>query len=544
MLGLNKMKKILFLFLLLLSTTIFAQKVTSSVDTTRNKIGAKFLLTLKTTVGKNDKVKFPETKNFGALEIIESYKIDTVKKNESLELIKKYGLTQFDSGRYSIPKIRVVINGKPVFTDSIALEVTNVKVDTLKQKMYDIKTVQSQETSSNWWVYLLLFVIFVWLAFGIFWFLKNRKKPQKEEEIVYTSPIEKATSLLQSLEKKELWQKGEVKIYYSELTDIVRNYIEEEIQIPAMESTTSELVLSLKNVAKQKKLKLSQETLSNLEKVLKQADLVKFAKVKPLDFEIEEDKKRVTNSIVTIHKSIPTVVEETDELAQWNEQQKEAQRLENIKKEKKRKVKLALLVGLFLVSSFVVYRLITEGFENFLGNPTKELLAKEWMSSSYGNPAIKIEAPAILMRQDPEKVLPKNAMALIKEMQFFSYGSLSDAFYLALATKKLKQQTEINLEQLADETVKIWETQGATNIIFKQEDFKTNQGIEGKKTYGTITMVDKLTKTSQKLYYEMLFFKQDGGIQQIAICYNEGDAFGSEIAGRILNSVELNSAQE
>jgi hypothetical protein len=544
MLGLNKMKKILFLFLLLLSTTIFAQKVTSSVDTTRNKIGAKFLLTLKTTVGKNDKVKFPETKNFGALEIIESYKIDTVKKNESLELIKKYGLTQFDSGRYSIPKIRVVINGKPVFTDSIALEVTNVKVDTLKQKMYDIKTVQSVETSNNWWIYLLLFVVFVWLSFGIFWFLKNRKKPQKEEEIVYTSPIEKATSLLQSLEKKELWQKGEVKIYYSELTDIVRNYIEEEIQIPAMESTTSELVLSLKNVAKQKKLKLSQETLSNLEKVLKQADLVKFAKVKPLDFEIEEDKKRVTNSIVTIHKSIPTVVEETDELAQWNEQQKEAQRLENIKKEKKRKVKLALLVGLFLVSSFVVYRLITEGFENFFGNPTKELLAKEWMSSSYGNPAIKIEAPAILMRQDPEKVLPKNAMALIKEMQFFSYGSLSDAFYLALATKKLKQQTEINLEQLADETVKIWETQGATNIIFKQEDFKTNQGIEGKKTYGTITMVDKLTKTSQKLYYEMLFFKQDGGIQQITICYKEGDAFGSEIAGRILNSVELNSAQE
>lgn len=544
MLGLYKMKKILFLFLLLLSTTIFAQKVTSSVDTTRNKIGAKFLLTLKTTVGKNDKVKFPETKNFGALEIIESYKIDTVKKNESLELIKKYGLTQFDSGRYSIPKIRVIINGKPIFTDSIALEVTNVKVDTLKQKMYDIKTVQSIDTSSNWWVYLLLFVIFVWLAFGIFWFLKNRKKPQKEEEIVYTSPIEKATSLLQSLEKKELWQKGEVKIYYSELTDIVRNYIEEEIQIPAMESTTSELVLSLKNVAKQKKLKLSQETLSNLEKVLKQADLVKFAKVKPLDFEIEEDKKRVTNSIVTIHKAIPSVVEETDELAQWNEQQKEAQRLQNIKKEKKRKLKIALLAGLFLVSSFVVYRLITEGFENFFGNPTKELLAKEWMYSSYGNPAIKMESPAILMRQDPEKVLPKNAMALIKEMQFFSYGSLSDAFYLALATKKLKQPTEINLEQLADETVKIWETQGATNIIFKQEDFKTNQGIEGKKTYGTITMVDKLTKTSHKLYYEMLFFKQDGGIQQITICYKEGDVFGSEIAGRILNSVELNTAQE
>jgi hypothetical protein len=188
--------------------------------------------------------------------------------------------------------------------------------------------------------------------------------------------------------------------------------------------------------------------------------------------------------------------------------------------------------------------LTTEGFENFFGNPTKELLAKEWMFSNYGNPSVKLESPAMLMRQDPEKVLPKNAMALIKEMQFFSYGSLAESFYVALATKKLKQKTEINLEQLADETVKIWETQGATNIIFKQEDFKTNQGVEGKKTYGTITMVDKLTKTSHKLYYEMLFFKQDGGIQQITICYKEGDAYGSEIAGRILNSVELNIAQE
>jgi hypothetical protein len=539
------MKKILCFFLLLLSTSIFAQKVISSVDTTRNKIGAEFLLTLKTTVGKSDKVKFPETKNFGALEIIESYKIDTVKKNESIELIKKYGLTQFDSGKYSIPRIRVIINGKPVFSDSIALEVTNVKVDTLKQKMYDIKTVQSVETSSNWWIYALALALLAVLVFGIYWLRKNKKQPQKEEDIVFTSPIEKATSLLQSLEKKELWQKGEVKIYYSELTDIVRNYIEEEIQIPAMESTTSELIMSLKKVASQKKLKLSQETLSNLEKVLKQADLVKFAKVKPLDFEIEEDKKRVTNSIVTIHKAIPTEVEATDdELALWNEQQKEAQRLLNLKKEKKRKVKIALVAFVFLLSSFVVYRLTTEGLENFFGNPTKELLAKEWMFSNYGNPSVKLESPAMLMRQDPEKVLPKNAMALIKEMQFFSYGSLAESFYVALATKKLKQKTEINLEQLADETVKIWETQGATNIIFKQEDFKTNQGVEGKKTYGTITMVDKLTKTSHKLYYEMLFFKQDGGIQQITICYKEGDAYGSEIAGRILNSVELNIAQE
>ncbi|WP_235921983.1 hypothetical protein [Flavobacterium phycosphaerae] len=137
--------------------------------------------------------------------------------------------------------------------------------------------------------------------------------------------------MLQQLERKELWQKGEIKNYYSELTDIARNYIEEEIHIPAMESTTSELIEGLRKAAKQQKLKLSNETVANLEKVLMQADLVKFAKVKPLDFEIEEDKKRISNSIVTIHKSIPEIVEENDELTLWNEQQKELARLQKLK---------------------------------------------------------------------------------------------------------------------------------------------------------------------------------------------------------------------
>ena len=83
---------------------------------------------------------------------------------------------------------------------------------------------------------------------------------------------------------------------------------------------------------------MSNETVVNLEKVLKQADLVKFAKSKPLDFEIEEDKKRIANSIVTIHKSIPVVVEKTNELDLWNEQQKEKARLDQLRKQKNKKI--------------------------------------------------------------------------------------------------------------------------------------------------------------------------------------------------------------
>ena len=105
-----------------------------------------------------------------------------------------------------------------------------------------------------------------------------------------------------------MWQQGEIKEYYSQLTDIARNYIEEAIEIPAMESTTSELITALKAASLKKKMTLSQETIRTcLERVLKQADLVKFAKSKPLDFEITEDRNKIQKAIVTLDKAIPVV---------------------------------------------------------------------------------------------------------------------------------------------------------------------------------------------------------------------------------------------
>lgn len=542
------MKFKLYIVLFLISSTLFAQKVTTSVDSVRNKIGAEFQLTLKTSVDKKTKVKFPEAKNFGVLEVIESYKIDTIKNNDSYELVKKYGLTQFDSGKYVIPQLKVLINGKPVLSDSIKVEVANVKVDTLKQKMYDIKGIEKEKSDSNLWKYIVAILVVLALAVLGFFLYKKFKKGTKEEELIFKSPIEKATSLLQSLEKKELWQHGEVKEYYSELTDIVRTYIEEEIQIPAMESTTSELIVSLKKVASQKKMKLTSETLKNLEKVLKQADLVKFAKVKPLDFEIEEDKKRITSAVVKIHDSIPVIVEEKDELTEYNERQLETLRLKKLAERKKKRIISGILIFFGVLFASVLITIGIKGFDYVkdlvLGNPTKELAQGEWIFSDYGNPAIRIETPKVLKRIDAEKTLPKDAMALIKEMQLFSYGNLSGDFFISIATKKLKQPTEINLDQLANETVNVMESQGGSNIILKQEDYKTNKGITGKKAYGTLTILDKLTKTSKKLYYEIVFFKQDGGIQQVTIAYPEGDKYGIEVAARIINSVELQNTQE
>lgn len=542
------MKFKLYILFFLLSYSLFSQKVTTSIDSTKKKIGAEFKLTLKTETDTAVKVKFPDAKIFGALEVIQSYKIDTIKNGNRYELIKKYGLTQFDSGKYNIPSLPVLINGNPFYSDSIKIEVQDVKVDTLKQKMYDIKDISKAETSFSWWIYVLIYLLLLATGYLIYKYIKKRNSTVKTEEIVFKTPIEKATTLLQQLETKELWQKGEVKSYYSELTDIVRTYIEEEINIPAMESTTSELILNLRKTAKQKKLKLSQETLQNLEKVLQQADLVKFAKVKPLDYEIEEDKKRISSSIVVIHNSIPVIVEKDDELAIWNEQQKEKARLEKIKKEKRAKtIKItAFFVGIVSLSLFALLYIkgINYVKDAVFGNPTKELLESKWVISEYGNPGIKLETPKVLKRMNTSNQLSKANKATIKSLQTFTYGNVYDSFYVFLNTTTLKESPQTDLDKSVEDFIKGLEQQGATTVIVKTEDFDTQKGISGKKAYGTLTMINDAKGKSEKMYYELLIFAQDGGLQQILIMHKDGDDFGNQVAERILNSVELKQAEK
>jgi hypothetical protein len=541
--------KLKYYLLLLLSTAVFAQQkqVTTSIDTTKNKIGSEFKLTLKTNVDTLSKVVFPNAKNFGPLEVIQSYPIDTIRKDDRYELVKKYGLTQFDSGRYTIPSIKILINKKAFLSDSIQVEVANVQVDTLKQKMYDIKDiVPANEGMGNWWKYLLILLVIAGIGAFIYWYIKKRQKEKIEEEI-YKTPIEKATSLLNNLEKKELWQQGEVKEYYSQLTDIVRNYIEEAIEIPAMESTTSELIEGLKIASQKKKMKLSKETIDNLFVVLKQADLVKFAKSKPLDFEITEDRKKIERAIVTLDKAIPIVVENNDEML-LNEMQRQEQLKRELQKKKKARIMTAAGVIVGLVFGIFIFLVTTKGFDyvkdNILGSQTKELLEGEWIKSEYGNPIVRIETPTVLKRVDLTKSLPKEGMALIKEMQSFAYGSLIDNFYIMVSTLHFKQETKIDLEKSLDGALQSMEAQGAQNMIVKKEDFETKEGIKGLKGFGTFSQIDGVSQSSTKLYYEVLIFSQDGGLQQIIIVHEEGDKYANEISERILNSVELQNTKQ
>lgn len=525
------MKRILYILVLFLTSIGFAQSLETKIDTTKNKIGAQFTLTLKVKGKSNSQVVFPKAKNFGALEVIESYPIDTVKEDSKYEWIKKYALTQFDSGTYVIPKIPVLVDRKPIFSDSIKVEVFNVKVDTLKQKMYDIKPIlAAKRPMGDWWKYLLVVLVLSGILYAAYYFWKKRQKPVAEE-ITYNSPIEKATSLLQLLETKQLLEKGEIKEYYSELTDIARDYIEEAIEIPAKESTTSELIAALRIASNKKKLKLSKETLEGLEKVLKQADLVKFAKSKPLDFEIEDDRKKIENTIVVIDKAIPVVVDENS--VRWKKEQ------ETFLKKQERKKRMVALGGItaFVLTSVFLFVVITKGIDfvknGFSGYSTKELLHSDWIVSEYGNPAIIIETPKVLRRIDVSKSVPKDASALIKEMQTFAYGNILEKFTIAVSTTQFQKETEVDLTQALNGTIQTLEAQGCRSIVTKQADFSTQKGIKGIKGFGTLMV------GNDRLYYEILLFSQAGGLQQILIVHPNEDENAQKIAERMLNSVEL-----
>lgn len=533
------MKKIILILFFVFGQMVQAQKINTSVDSVKVKIGAQINLTLKTKIDTLSNLVFPELLNLGALEVIENQKTDTVFDGKYYILTKKYGLTQFDTGRFVVPPVKLLLNNKPIFSDSLEVRFAPVVVDTLKQKMFDIKDIEAASTDWDFWKNLLIgfLVLGILALIGYFiWKYFQKKKANKVVEIVYKTPLEKATAHLQNLEKKSLIERGEIKEYYSELADIARTYIEEAIKIPAMESTTKELIDALKKESRNLKLKLNQESIKNLENVLKQADLVKFAKSKPLDFEIAADKERIASSITKIHQAIPVEVEEDVEDPMVKEKLALAKR-------RKKRIQYSVVAAVFLISFTFAYFIVTQGFQytkdKILGHPTQELLEGEWVTSDYGNPAIHIETPKVLQRLDAQKEMPKEFLTLLKDINFFGYGSLLDDYYMYISTIKLKEESTVDLEKAITGSLNAIIQQGASNIIEKREDFTADGGVTGRRAFGTMDIIDPITKSSKKSYYELIYFNQQGGMQMVMIIQNEKDHYAEQITTRIIKSIAL-----
>ena len=294
---------ILSVAFLLFGLVGFSQ-VTTKIDTTKIRIGEQFHYNI--IVDGTEDILFAKfrTDSLKKVEVIES-KVDSLKNS----LVIKYALTCFDSGRWVLPPQKVIINKKAFLTDSVIIDVATVAVDTIKQPMYHIKDIKNEPYTFAdyknyiWGLLALLLLIAVILYFVL------RKKPSEEEIIAKIPPFDLAKQRLKDLDDKKLIKHNRIKPYYVELTDIVRTFIEREMNIPALESTTDELMEIITDFNESSKLNIPKETIIKLKQLLKEADLVKFAKSKPLLNEIELHRNYAE---IIIDKFHPDPVEEQE----------------------------------------------------------------------------------------------------------------------------------------------------------------------------------------------------------------------------------------
>ena len=297
----------LLLFVLIASFSLKAAaqdiQVRAKLDQTTIRIGDQTKLHLSIEQAVNERVDFPVLADSltGKVLIVSSSKIDTIADESDLKKItvtKSITITGFDAGSYTIPALSFKAGQNVLKTDEVTLTVATVKVDTTKA-IFDIKQPLAVSYTfldwlrDNWpWVIFPLITVLL-IAYLIYYLRKRAKNKPVKEVVVPVIPLDKvALSKLKELQDKKLWQQGEVKQYYSELSDVLREYLEKRYVIKTYEKTTEEIFAALKHKD------LNEENRNVLYGVLLTADLVKFAKEQPLPVENEQSIENAMDFVV------------------------------------------------------------------------------------------------------------------------------------------------------------------------------------------------------------------------------------------------------
>ena len=543
----NRLSAVGYVLLLFLIFTAHSySQVKTEVDTTKIRIGEQISYKINVEADSSSLVVFPEGQTFLPLEAVEATEIDTTKKDAKILLSRIYKLTQFDSGSYTIPRQKIIIAEKPFFTDSLRVEVNTIEVDTTKQGLYDIKPIiEVDKTGGNWWKYLLLVLLIVGLvAFLLYWFIWRQKPLTEEEEIALLPAYDRAKLAIKKLDESQYLDQSEIKKYYSELTLIIRRYLDEKVYDRAMESTTDELILRLQLLKDGNQFPFKKDTIQNLESILKRADLVKFAKSKPDMALVEMDRNTIEKEIDNVKATLP---EPTEEEKLLDKQYKEAQE----RKKKRRKIVLTVLISLFVVIATVVGFGVKYGFgyvkDTIIGHESKELLEGNWVKSAYGFPPVWIETPKVLRREEVE--IPEQLKDKIKSVSF-KYKSngariiieINNLLYTLPEDATIQNNSEEaktkDITNSSENYIKKLESSGAENILVKREQFITPNAAEGLKTYGSYQL--NVNGKKYNVNYLLIIFRGENVKQQIEINWRDDDKYAADIVTRIIDSIELN----
>jgi hypothetical protein len=233
-----------------------------------------------------------------------------------IKIVNRYLITSFDTGFYQVPPVYAEIrneNGiKRFYSDYALLEVMRVKITPPDStaKIFDIiNPYKAPITLGEIIPWILLAILAAALVFVIIRILKRFKRKVKSEEVVINPDPAHIIAFrdLEKLKNEQLWQKGEVKHYYSRLTEILRQYLENRFGVYSLEMTTSETLEQLVKTGFKK-----DDSYVMLKNILNGSDLVKFAKYKP---EPSENELHFGNSwtFVDITKLLPEITGSVNE---------------------------------------------------------------------------------------------------------------------------------------------------------------------------------------------------------------------------------------
>lgn len=541
------MKQILyFILILFVFPTLHAQEVKVATSTKNIKIGEQIEYKISVQAPADATVVFPEGQTFGALEMVKTNPTDTLKEAGRFRLEKAYYLTQFDEGKYTIPQQKIQISHKDFYTDSLLVEVHNVAVDTLKQPLYDAKPIAdvTSPSSSLLWLWIVLGIVALLLtAAASYFFVFRKKKLSAEEERKKLPPFERAIQDLKDLQNSKYLIESQHKAYYTRLTDIVKEYLEDEVHILAKESTTDELLAKINDLQQTGKLHLSAETISNLKRVLQNADLVKFAKSKPSDSNAEYDRETIENVVIKTKEAIPIVVAE----GETPTQDAFVMSVLKIREHKKKRNRIALIASICFILSTPVLLIGYNLLKNKYFNTYANINHSEWVTSDYGYPITELTTPEILIRKQIVDIAEYKS--IIDKQYTFYYGSLNSPLYIMtniITFKKDAQNTApqqegqdggltLDPKKVNEIVLSQLDKAKAKNITTLTEEYTSPSGAKGMKVFGKMSIPDEKGNYFNALY-ELYSFTENGALQQLLITHID-EPNAEEIAQRVINSI-------
>ena len=349
------MKRLLIYLCLaaILPITISAQNVIvqAEVDSMMMWVGQQTGLRLSVTCDAGNKVVFPAYRDtiVRGLEIIPPVITDTqyVNNGQRMTLTRNYVVTCFDSALIYIPSMPVEVDGTEYQSNRLALafmtydipEGEETKIFGPKENM---KTPVRLYEAKGLLVYWFLAIMAIGLGVYLFIRFKDDKPIIRRIKIEPKVPAHvKALSEIEDLRQSGGPHSEDAKGYYTQLTDILREYINERFGFNATEMTSYEILERLEESR-------DKESLAELRDLLSTSDMVKFAKFKPM---LNENDRNLVSAMEFVNDTKIEVSEE--EL-----KPKEEETIVEVKRSKGARIML-LVAGVVLSATGAVFLVLT-----------------------------------------------------------------------------------------------------------------------------------------------------------------------------------------